>query len=372
VCQLGCNALLLQPAGRELQWLETRSVRVSSGPSHFFEVELRNVVRHRDDRLLNALEVSNYLAQVAPVPFHPEFSLGPKISDFLNAHGMSSLPLTINIEGEGQVYRPHRDVVNSSGKLLKMRELETFTTLDRDGNVAAASWILHHDYVGSLSRGTLVNGWRFRSGNLQVGNNSLLEDLFPESRFNGWTIAETHVVDSKIVPNGRRDDYEHSAHYSDLQTRLVPFAREIAHRCRTSSITRNALQKVSGDLERCEEKLAIAAKPRTPSFVCLSLRNEVEAALPGIERVSSKSLFDQPEGEQLRSRVRKLANRLAQFGAADEDVDGLSDFPAPQRGIIRQIIEAIHVIEGETEDADKLVGRILARLRKQRTSKGAR
>jgi molecular chaperone HtpG len=231
---------------------------------------------------------------------------------------------------------------------------------------------LHHDYAGSLSKGTRVNGWRFRSGNLQVGDNALIEDLFPESRFNGWSIAETHVLDQKIVPNGRRDNYEHSAHLTDLQTRLIPFAREIAQRCRTSSITRNAIQKLSTDLGKCEEKLAIALKPRTPSFVTSGLRAEIEAALPAIEKTAAKNLFDQTDGEQLRARTRKLVSRLGQLEIPSGKADALSDFPAPQRTVIKQIIEAIHVIEGQTEDADRLVGKILSRLRKQRVSKAPR
>ena len=195
--------------------VEVRSFKETAGLSHYFEVELRNVVRHRDDRLLNALEVTNYLAQVAPVPFHPDFKRGAEISDYLGTNGVALRSLSINVQGEGLVYRPHRDQIVSGGKALALGRLEKFPTLDRDGNVSAISWILHHDYIGSLSKATLVNGWRFRSGDIQVGDDTMLEDLFPESRFNGWTIAETHVVDQKIVPNGRRDNYEHSAHFSD-------------------------------------------------------------------------------------------------------------------------------------------------------------
>ena len=349
--------------------IETRTVSVSSGPKHFFEVELRNVVRHRDDRLLNAVEVSNYLGQVAPVAFHPEFTFGDQIKAFLSESGLTLRQLSINVEGEGLVFRPHRDVISSAGKLVRMNELETFKTLDRDGNVSSVSWILHHEYIGSLSKSTLINGWRFRSGDIQVGDNALLEDLFPETRFNGWTVAETHVLDRKIVPNGRRDNYEHSAHFSDLQTRLTPFAREIAHRCRTSSITRNAIHKLTFDLDKCEEKLSVALKPRTPSFVASALKGEVSLALPGIEKAAAKPLFDTAEGETLRARLRKIENRLNLDSLKDEKTNALSDFPSAQRSIIRQIIEAIHVIEGQTGEADRLVGKILARLRKQRASR---
>jgi len=347
----------------------TRSISASQAAKHFFEVELLNVVRHRDDRLLNAVEVSSYLSQVAPVAFHSEFSFGERITSFLREAGVTLNVLSINVEGEGLVFRPHRNTISSGGKLVRMHEVETFMTLDREGNVSAASWILHHDYVGSLSKSTLINGWRFRSGDIQVGDTALLEDLFPEARFNNWTIAETHVLDRKIVPNGRRDNYEHSAHFTDLQTRLAPFTREIAHRCRISSITRNAVQKLAFDLDKCEEKLAIAQKPLTPSFVAAALTGELAAALPAIEKTAAKQIFENPDGEKLRSRMRKVVSRLSQVGVVNLKANALSDFPSSQRGIIKQIIEAIHVIEGQSEDADKLVGKILARLRKQRTSK---
>ena len=89
-------------------------------------------------------------------------------------------------------------------------------------------------------------------------------------------------------------------------------------------------------------------------------------------RAVSGTLFDQPDGQQLRARIRRIVSRLAQIAAVDEKVDALADFPAPQRSIIKQIIEAIHVIGGETEEADRLVGKILSRLRKQRSSRATR
>ena len=51
--------------------VSTRRVATAEQPEHFFEVELKGVVRHRDDRLLDSVAVSEYLSQVAPVPFSP-------------------------------------------------------------------------------------------------------------------------------------------------------------------------------------------------------------------------------------------------------------------------------------------------------------
>ena len=68
----------------------------SGKPSdHFFEVQLRDVSRLRSDMLLNEQFIHDYLAQVAPVPFSPEFSfagsINKKLEDILTAHQLTSV-----------------------------------------------------------------------------------------------------------------------------------------------------------------------------------------------------------------------------------------------------------------------------------------
>jgi len=353
--------------------VDARSIRATIEPTHFFEVELRNVVRHRDDRLLDSTAVAAYLEQVAPVPFHPDFEHGEKISDFLFKNGVNLHPLSIHIEGEGRVYRPHRNIINfGNGKTMEVGEPELFMVQDRNGEVSAVSWILNHEYLGSLPKSTNVAGWRMRSGNIQVGAEALLEDLFPESRFNGWTIAETHVIDPKVVPNGRRDNYEHSAHLSDLLTRLTPYARKIANLCRSNSITRNAHQRVETELLKLEDKFQVASKPRTPAFVVTSFHSEFAEAQPEMVKALSKGLFDTSEGEVLRSRLRKLETKVASLAEKAEQTDPLSDFAPKEREMLRQVIEALHVVSGQTQEADTLIGKVLARLRRQRSGKSVK
>ena len=52
------------------------------------------------------------------------------------------------------------------------------------------------------------SGLRARVGNIQIGENTLFLDQYHESRFNAWTIGELHILSPKLVPNGRRDDFE--------------------------------------------------------------------------------------------------------------------------------------------------------------------
>lgn len=350
--------------------IDFRSSKATDEPPHFFEVQLRNVVRHRDDRLLDSTVVSKYLGQVAPVPFHSDFSYAPAISEFLHSSGVRHAPLNILIHAEGQVFRPHRDHVRlGNGKALKATDLQTFSVHDRDGDLAASTWILHHEYLGALPRSTGISGWRLRSGNIQVGGEHLLEDLYPETRFNSWTVGETHVIDKRIIPNGRRDDFEHNAYYADLLTRLRPFAKEIANLCRTSSISRNAHQRVAAELDRLEENLTIATKRRTPAFVVAAFRSELETALPGLHKSAAKPLFDTHEGEALRNRLRRIQDKGEQLRSETIKSDPLGDFAPRDRTLLLQIIEAIHVIEGSSSSADKFVGKLLSRLRRQKTAR---
>src|SRR5262249_1916747 len=78
-------------AAKDLQSVVAEIVRVRSHPSsdypsRFFEVEMRGLVRHGNDVLLDANAVEEYLGQVAPVPFAPDFSFGRPIVEFLSTH----------------------------------------------------------------------------------------------------------------------------------------------------------------------------------------------------------------------------------------------------------------------------------------------
>ena len=85
----------------------TRTARKDG--DHFFEVELKNVVRFRNDLLLNEMEVSAFLSQVAPVPFSPKFKFGEELDQQLkNQAALQTFCIFIN-NSEIPLYRPFQD-----------------------------------------------------------------------------------------------------------------------------------------------------------------------------------------------------------------------------------------------------------------------
>ena len=278
---------------------------------HFFEVELKGVVRLSKDQLTSPSAVGAYLSQVAPVPFAPDFHFGTEITTVLSRH-IDTGTLLICINGAPEpIYRPHRDRIACDDKRqVAFESVDVVELPGIDDNVAAIAWILHHEYEGALPLGTMVKGLRLRSGNIQVGGHSLLEDLFPEPRFNAWTVGEVHVLDSHIVPNGRRDHFEQNAHYNNLLNHLLPTARAITRRCRTSSVRRKWEREFEIQARIAEEKLAIIEQGGIRKTGRNGMALEVEKALLRMNNINESKFLDDRAGGHL-ARITSLRAKLS-------------------------------------------------------------
>jgi hypothetical protein len=66
-----------------------------------------------------------------------------------------------------------------------------------------------------------------------------------------------HVIDRRIVSNGRRDHFEQNAHFHNLLNHLAPTARDISRRCRTSSIRRKWLREFESQRQAAADAIKI-------------------------------------------------------------------------------------------------------------------
>jgi hypothetical protein len=345
--------------------IQTRDVSGRHWPERFFEVELRGVVRHRDDRLLNEDLVASYLAQVAPVSFSPEFKFGDQIRAFLETHGVRLGIIDVEIIGRGSVHRPHRNsmAMGKAGE-THFQELATIYTPGRDGDVAAATWILHHDYRGALPSNSLVEGWRFRCGDIQVGDNSLLQSHFPESRFNSWCVAETHVLDPRILPNGRRDHFEQNTFYFDLTNHLAPHARDVGQRCRNSSITRNLLRLIEERLIECQQNLRVIEKGVIADGAAAKLIAKLEGTLDQLQRLSSRASISAGQQVRYHGQIRRLRQKVLNLSSIRGRDSFFSRFTPSQRSVLAEVFDAIYQSSDDLQKAQVLIDRILGRLKR--------
>lgn len=330
-------------------------------PERFFEVELVRVVRGRSDRLLSTEAVADYLSQVAPVPFDSGFKLGKDIRERL-----SSLPgfieLDIRINDGRPLTRPHRNEVDLGGRTSAFEDLVFADVPMQSGDGSAAvAWFLHHGYEGALSAGTHVKGVRLRVGNLQIGDGSILEEIFPEIRFNSWSVGEVHVLDPRIVPNGRRDQFEPNVHYLNLLNHVGPKAKDIARRCRTSSARRSKLRDFQLTGEDVRQRLNVIRQGGLDESARGQALASVEAALLKMEKLADHDLLNDAEPTSLIAQVRALQADVAASAEVGTVGDPLEHLEPRERAFFTRMIRVIYAHSVNRNAAKALVDRILER-----------
>ncbi|WP_245459700.1 MULTISPECIES: ATP-binding protein [unclassified Mesorhizobium] len=336
---------------------------IENAPERFFEVEIRGVVRLRNDKLMSPSAISEYLSQVAPVPFSPTFRLGAALTEMLSGHlDLGLLDIRVN-DGEEPVYRPHRDSFDLDDKQsVNFDSMSVVEVPGMEGDVAAVAWVLHHEYEGALPTGALVKGLRLRAGNIQVGDHALLEDLFPEPRFNAWSVGEVHVIDRRIVPNGRRDHFEQNAHFNNMVNHLAPTARDIARRCRTSSVRRKLEREFELHAQSVAQTIGVITQGSVSRAERERLALSAEQSLLQMSKVVGKQLI----ADTAKERTERIDTLRGQLSEAMHDGVTVSSplmrLPEAQREIYQNFFELVYECSTNRVAAKALIDRILMRI----------
>jgi hypothetical protein len=331
-----------------------------SEAAHFFEVEIGKIVRQRGDRLLDPVAVQSYLMQIAPLPFSSKFHHGAAITDALRATGPLA-ELQVTIDGGEPITRPHRDTIDLGASTTNIHDLTLLELPSIDGGSAAVGWFAHHDYKGAIPAGALVKGVRVRVGNIQVGDQTILEQIFPEGRFNSWAIGEVHILDRRIVPNGRRDEFEASAHYANLVNQLSPVGRDIARRCRVSSTLRSKLREFEFAGRDATERLAVIEQGAMSQGAQAAEIGRVFQSVARMRKVVDAEAVEGDHRVELEEAIAGVEAELARVSGGAE-ADPLNMIPECERETYRKVFNLIYECSANRVAAKSLVDKIIQRL----------
>ena len=212
---------------------------------HFFIVKMLNLQSSRDF-LLNVPVIKEYVSQVGPVPFNIEsFKNAALIDETLRANIPNYETYNISVNRE-QIFKPYKDAVLLRGKHKDQITGIKFFEIKNNVNNLASGWFAELQLLGTISSSTLFDGIRVRSGNILIGDKFLLSEFFRERRFNKYLIGEIHIIEKRLVPNSRRDDFEDNEIRDDFYDSFVkniglPFSKRI----RQLSLERSAYSKVT-------------------------------------------------------------------------------------------------------------------------------
>ncbi|KTE21716.1 MULTISPECIES: ATP-binding protein [unclassified Sphingopyxis] len=337
-------------------------IETEAGPP-FFEVRLEGVVRHGDDRLMSPGAVADYLSQVAPLPLNTAFSHREGIVAKLSAE-LDMAGIEISINGEPPLMRPHVDEILVEGvRPLRLHEISFVEIPSTDGGTAALGWIAHHDYEGAIHPSTKVRGLRVRAGNIQIGDAGVLADAFPEQRFDSWAVGEIHILDPRIVPNGRRDDFERNIHLANLKNHLAPHGREVANRCRTSSRERKRVRDIELEQASAREGLSILRQGSLGAAERDRVALSVELALMRAEKHTGQTELVVDVHQQTRLELDGLREELDML-ASDEQAPAspLDRLNPERRAFYEEMFALIYNCSVNRSAAKGLVDRIIAQI----------
>lgn len=242
-------------------WVTVETLDDCDYPERFFRVDLDGISRHSAGVLLNREVVRDYISEVCPVPFPLDFPFLKNVQGIFQPH-QAPYSMEITLDGEDEpVRRQYGSAValgrNKEDYFHEFDEVRV-PSIDSEED-AAVGWVAHSSYLGAIPKGSRIRGIRARVGNIQVGGERVFDHLFEEERFNRWCVGELHIVDSRIVPNGRRDYFERNPHLRNLENHLAPIFDHIGVRCRAASSKRNREKNVLSSIREVGAMYSLAS-----------------------------------------------------------------------------------------------------------------
>jgi len=174
-------------------------------------------------------------------------------------------------------------------------------------------------------------------------------------------VGEIHVIDRRIVPNGRRDHFEQSVHFHNLLNHLSPLARDLTHRCRTSSIHRKRIRDFHVYKTIVREKLSIIAQGSLPATARKALGREIERSLTLMDKIADIDLaFDDsnPSGAAIVAEMRAELREHIRVAP----VSPLAHLPKSKRAMYEYLFGLVYECSTNRIAAKALIDRIMLKI----------
>ena len=343
-----------------------REIDGLDSPTNFFEVRIVRPRRIGRDILLNQGTIKNYLSQVAPVPFSQDFKFKSEIESLFHKNKLDLPEYNIFVNAE-QVFRPHTNSISYSlvncGPIEKIDQIKICS---RDGSnkssstFAAIGWIAHHEYQGAIPKAFGIRGLRARIGNMQIGDDNLFSNLFDEERFNSWSIGEIHIIDRSVIPNARRDGFEISSQYNDLESHMILACNNISKKCRIKSQIRNKIKKVESECKSMNELIEILKNNVLTSNYQIELVCNIRNKIDELKNEVTASSFSDKETSSIKSLIMKLSNKVKKVETNKKSCfNNLSD---EKEKTVRELIDVVYANSQNNRSALNIIEGIMEKL----------
>ncbi|MDR2171142.1 MAG: ATP-binding protein [Planctomycetaceae bacterium] len=350
---------------------------------HYFTVELKGINDENND-LLDKIAIKNYLSFVAPVPYQNTFRFRTNIKKYAQEKNYNIDEYNIKLDGE-QIFKNYTDKIkDNKGECTdEIFDIEFYDVKDENGNLLAWMWLGLSKFDKVLPKKTNpMRSFRLRKGNIQIGNEDVLQKLFNEERGQNYFVGEVFAVSTDLIPNSQRDYFNETPTRRNFEDSLQNFFSKDLYKIYYDGSKINSSVKKITDYEK--DKTEYNKKEKTGIFIneeqkkneyekLKDKRLKAENAQNEIKKINEKAkenggVYGQII-EQVINKVVKEENCLKpaplpiQRPIQKRRTDELGKFNSKERKIIERVFEIIH-LEMDTETADKLIDKITKGLKK--------
>lgn len=224
---------------------------------HFFEVELNGVKDDAAPSLLDSEAICNYLREVAPVEYKPEFKntlIYKSTADnpeFKTLH--ENLEKVQVFVGGTRIQKQYG--LSIKGTKDKISNLEYFKIEDKKFGMLGWGWYALTKYTIQIPKDDKLAGIRLRSHNIQVGDANLLSgtNYWKEDRSNSYFYGEFFVTHKNIRPNGARDGLVPTPESRALENGLRIYFENLKTLYTKANEAKKSIDKIYDGIKRIEE-----------------------------------------------------------------------------------------------------------------------
>lgn len=246
-------------------------------------------------------QVVDYLQNVIPLPFSPNFKYGEAIEVKFEQEDYRVVPLTLQIgDRAAQLYRPYTDAIFRYGG---QHRPEFFEMKDARQSFGFA-WVCVNDARETIKdpkiRGLLIKKFGF-----SIGDRRYLEPFFGRTVYSRRITGEVIVQHTQLIPNAARSDFENNAARQALLEALPRFTRAVdvwANNIQEEDRAREVLVEITDELVSVNQELPNVQRDRERLLTLNAKLADVERRLkPHVKRLESADKMGLDKAQKLLS-----------------------------------------------------------------------
>ena len=219
--------------------------------------------------------VVDYLSNVVPLPFNPEFRHGPAIEQHFIERHHRVVPLHLNIGNREQpLFRPYTDSLFTHGH---GHEPAFFDVKSPSGTEFGFAWACVNDARETI-KDTTVRGLLLKKFGFSVSDRRYLESYFGRPLYSRRITGELIATHDRLIPNAARSDFENNTTRQNFLTQLPRLTKAIdkwADNIQESERAKEVLTDRTAELVEITAQLAPIQRDREALLILNARLSEI-------------------------------------------------------------------------------------------------